>query len=164
MKTLLKTIQELGNVNVAITNTNEQTIISIKPNTVGIKDPAANLIEPFRVIVNENDTEEEVCELISTYVPQAVETVNSIKSFEDSIKKAEEEKAANKKEKEEKEKLEKEEKEKYSEIKKLLESDDPDKFETTKLLNKFKTTYKTAKLIMELQDLYDKKFNELTLF
>jgi len=165
MNTIFNAIQSLKNVQASITVTEQFTYISVRPNTTGINDPAVEHIQPFIVKYNPKEhTEEYVADQIMSYVPKAIEVVDSISSYEKAVKKANEEQAAKKKEKEEKEKLEKEIKTKYNELKELLSADEDDEFEHTKLLNKFKTTYKDAKLINELQDLYDKKYNKLDLF
>lgn len=164
MKTIFETLKSLGNVTAVISTTNAFTQISVRPNTVGIDDPALDYIKPFQVRIEETDTEEDVCNLILEHLPKAIKVVDSIKQYEESVKLANtqkaEEKAKAEVEKKELEKLNKE----YAALKEILESDVMDEFDHTKALNKFKTTFSNAKMINELEDIYNKKYNKLTLF
>ena len=164
MKTIFNTLKKLGNLTAVITSQDGITTISIKPSTTGITDAAVKLIRPLNISINEIDTEEEVCDLIEKHIPAAVETVNGIKSYEDSIKKAESEKAESKVKDEIVSKMKKEHKEYLD----LITSDENDKTKHQKLIEKFNKNYSELEefksLFNELNSKYNEKYAEADLF
>lgn len=159
MKTIFNTLKKLGNLTAVITSQDGITTISIKPSTTGITDAAVKLIRPLNISINEIDTEEEVCDLIEKHIPAAVETVNGIKSYEDSIKKAEskvKDEIVSKMKKEHKEYLD------------LITSDENDKTKHQKLIEKFNKNYSELEefksLFNELNSKYNEKYAQADLF
>lgn len=173
MKTFLETIKSLGSVNASITTTTSREVfISVKPNTVGLKDDALKNLKPFVMTVNPMDTEEEVCKLIEKYVPQAVEVVDSIREYEESVAKTDAEKKAAKAEKEKKEKAEAEMKKDFEAFKSLLNSvkDGNEQKDETRHqmrlvdLKKHKDIKGYDKLFSDVQTLFNDIYVSLDLF
>lgn len=165
MKTLLATIKQLGNVNVSITNTSESTCISIKPVISHIKDEAVKIIKPFTITLDQNDSEEDICKLILEFVPKAVEKVNNIKAYEESLDKAESEKKEAKSAADEKEKLKKEFEKDFKSMEECLDPKSPkDETKHTNKFNEFKEKYSSEPKFKDIEKMFNEKYQSLDLF
>jgi hypothetical protein len=169
MKTLFNIIKSLGNVRVAISQTEEKLTISLIPDITGIKDEAVKLLQPLHISARLEDTEEQICDLILEFAPKAIEELDSMRVYQEAIDKMANEKAEAKAKKELEDKLKKEFKDSVSALEKAFDKNEPkDEEKHTKMFLEFKDKFKDIAgfntVCNDLQKAFNEKYVSFDLF